>query len=242
MRISEFVELSNRATSRGELFDLLERAALDEGFDRVAYGVLGPDQTPSAAADRAPAVRLNYPEDWVDHYFAQGYQHHDPVIAFVPNQLAAHTWEQLCVCLPLRAKQKRVMAEAREAGLNCGVSVPVHGPHGSVAILSFAASENDVDPEICLGRLQPLSAQFHVAYSAIGEGRKLEGPRIELTLRERECLSWVARGKSSWEIGQILGITEFTVAYHVKKAMRKLGSASRIVAVVKAIRLGLIQT
>jgi len=52
---------------------------------------------------------------------------------------------------------------------------------------------------------------------------------------------WTARGKSSWDIGMILTINENTVDFHVRKAMRKLGTTSRTVAVVKAIRLNLIE-
>ena len=241
MRIGEFIERSNRATSRAELFGLLEKAALDEGFDRWAYGVLGGDPSTPGAEDRSPTVMLNFPEDWVKHYFERGYQNHDPVVEHTPMSLAACTWDDLPQRFVLRPKQHRMLAEAREAGLRRGLSCPVHGPGGSVAILSFASSEDDVDPGALVGHFQSLSTQFHVAYSELSEARRTVVPRVVLTRRERECLSWVAQGKSSWDIGQILGITEFTVSYHVKKAMRKLGSSSRIVAVVKAIRLGLIR-
>jgi DNA-binding CsgD family transcriptional regulator len=64
---------------------------------------------------------------------------------------------------------------------------------------------------------------------------------IQLSRRERECLAWTAQGKSSWDIGMILNISENTVNFHVKNAMRKLGTTSRTVAVVKAIRLNLIE-
>lgn len=241
MHIDEFIERSNRAASRGELFGLLEKAALDEGFDHLAYGVLGVSQRAPAAEGLSPAVMLNYPEDWVKYYFEQGYQDHDPVIEFSPISLAAYVWEDLPLRFDLRPKQRRVMSEAREAGLKHGLSIPVHGPRSSLAILSFASSEDDVDPRAFGMRFQPLCAQFHVAYSELGATLRPEAQRVELTKRERECLSWVAQGKSSWDIGQILGITEFTVSYHVKKAMKKLGSGSRIVAVVKAIRQGLIR-
>ncbi|MEK6291645.1 MAG: helix-turn-helix transcriptional regulator, partial [Paraburkholderia tropica] len=40
-----------------------------------------------------------------------------------------------------------------------------------------------------------------------------------LTPRQRECLTWVARGKSSIEIGLILGISRYTVDYHIEEAM-----------------------
>ena len=64
---------------------------------------------------------------------------------------------------------------------------------------------------------------------------------IQLSRREKECLMWVAQGKSSWDIGMILKISENTVNFHLKNAMRKLGTTSRTVAVVKSIRLNLIK-
>jgi DNA-binding CsgD family transcriptional regulator len=57
-----------------------------------------------------------------------------------------------------------------------------------------------------------------------------------LTPREREVLTWVAQGKSAWEIGEILRITERTVNEHVRTAVRKLGATNRPQAV--AIALG----
>ncbi|MGJ4907508.1 response regulator transcription factor [Bradyrhizobium oligotrophicum] len=63
----------------------------------------------------------------------------------------------------------------------------------------------------------------------------------ELSDREKACLSWAASGKSSWEVGRILSISESTVVFHIKNAMRKLGAANRTLAAVKAIELGLIQ-
>jgi LuxR family quorum-sensing system transcriptional regulator CciR len=61
-----------------------------------------------------------------------------------------------------------------------------------------------------------------------------------LSLRERDCLQWIARGKSSWAVGRILNISENTVNFHVKNALHKLDSNTRTLAVVKAIRYGLI--
>jgi DNA-binding CsgD family transcriptional regulator len=63
----------------------------------------------------------------------------------------------------------------------------------------------------------------------------------ELSGREKACLSWAAAGKSSWEIGRILAISENTVIFHIKNAMRKLGANSRTLAAFKAVELGLIE-
>ena len=63
---------------------------------------------------------------------------------------------------------------------------------------------------------------------------------MHLTQRERECLRWTAQGKSSWDIAVILKISQNTVNFHIKNAMKKLETNRRIVAAIKAIYLGLI--
>jgi DNA-binding NarL/FixJ family response regulator len=57
---------------------------------------------------------------------------------------------------------------------------------------------------------------------------------VELTDREVEILTWVARGKTSSEIAQILGLTKRTVDFHTDNARTKLGAATRTEAVIKA--------
>lgn len=59
---------------------------------------------------------------------------------------------------------------------------------------------------------------------------------VRLTARERDALSWVAEGKSDWEIAVILGLSETTVRYHVDNARRKLGAVNRAQAVARLLR------
>jgi DNA-binding response OmpR family regulator len=57
---------------------------------------------------------------------------------------------------------------------------------------------------------------------------------VQLNNREVETLTWVARGKTSAEIAQILGLTKRTVDFHIDNARTKLGAATRTQAVIKA--------
>jgi DNA-binding response OmpR family regulator len=57
---------------------------------------------------------------------------------------------------------------------------------------------------------------------------------IELNDREVETLTWAARGKTSAEIAEILGISKRTVDFHVDNARTKLGAPTRTAAVIKA--------
>jgi len=58
--------------------------------------------------------------------------------------------------------------------------------------------------------------------------------RITLSDREIETLTWVARGKTSAEIAQILGLSKRTIDFHVENARTKLSATTRIEAAVKA--------
>lgn len=56
-----------------------------------------------------------------------------------------------------------------------------------------------------------------------------------LTDRQRECILWVARGKSDWEISRILGIQHDTVARHLKQARERYGVGKRTMLAVQAL-------
>lgn len=59
-----------------------------------------------------------------------------------------------------------------------------------------------------------------------------------LTPREQSCLHWAAQGKTSWEIGAILGLTESTVNFHMANICRKMGVSRRQAAISIAMRTG----
>jgi DNA-binding CsgD family transcriptional regulator len=62
-----------------------------------------------------------------------------------------------------------------------------------------------------------------------------------LTPRELEALRWTMDGKTAWEVGSILGVTERTAVLHLNNAMHKLGCVNKHQAVLKALRLGMLR-
>ena len=64
---------------------------------------------------------------------------------------------------------------------------------------------------------------------------------VDLSDREVETLTWVARGKTSAEIAQILDLSKRTIDFHIDNARAKLGAATRTEAVIKAADGGLIE-
>jgi DNA-binding CsgD family transcriptional regulator len=69
----------------------------------------------------------------------------------------------------------------------------------------------------------------------------LQPERPALTPRELDVLRWTMEGKTAWETATLLSIAERTTVQHLQNAMKKLNCNSKHQAVLKALRLGLIQ-
>jgi DNA-binding response OmpR family regulator len=68
-----------------------------------------------------------------------------------------------------------------------------------------------------------------------GVARNEIWPRLtQLNDREAEILTWAARGKTSAQIAEILGLAKRTIDFHLDNAREKLGARTRTEAVVKA--------
>lgn len=236
----EFVESCNLAASPEHIFNIFCRAAERLGYDRVALAaVTAPARHTLGLTASSPAITANVPEEWIQHYTANGYEVFDPVMLRTPQSAEPLVWDDLTRQSALSPKQRRVMAESRDAGLLNGVSIPLHGPCGETYVVSLATHGALLKQAADLSKLQILAVQFMISYAR--QLRRAKGSSsTRLTDRERECLTWTARGKSAWSIGKILGVSEHTVNFHLKRAMAKLEAANRMQAVVAALRLGLI--
>lgn len=62
---------------------------------------------------------------------------------------------------------------------------------------------------------------------------------MRLTRRELECMQWVRRGKTAFEIGIILGISERTARFHTTRAQAKLNTVTLPQAVAQCYELGI---
>jgi len=77
--------------------------------------------------------------------------------------------------------------------------------------------------------------------SSNGHGNGTPGDAANLSPREREILSLLARGKTQRQIAAALVISPKTVATHIQHLLSKLGVHSRAQAVGVAYRLGLVE-
>lgn len=62
-----------------------------------------------------------------------------------------------------------------------------------------------------------------------------------ITPREKQIVELMADGKTGWEIGMILSISEHTVAAHVGSARAKLRAVNSMQLIAAAFRKGILQ-
>ncbi len=117
----------------------------------------------------------------------------------------------------------------------------MHGANHDLFCVSLGTDSKEAALQAPLDQLRLMTVHLQSSYLRLANDKPKEEIVLpSLTARERDCLSYCALGKTSWEIGQILGISEKTVDFHISNASVKLDANSRIFAVVKALRHGLI--
>lgn len=241
--IDSFIEETNRATSSREVPVLFGKALKRLGYDRFCYSLI--TAHPSLGLDAGHGIAENYPDDWMSHYKANGYEKIDPIPRSCYTTSRPFTWDSVVQTRNLKREEKKVMNEATDANLLDGLAVPICGHNGELAGVGMASSAGGARMDAnLLSKIRALSYQFHLAYTELMRKKDSGAPsgigQVRLTEREKEILLWAAEGKSDAVIAEIIGITHATIRFHMNNIFRKLQANERTLATVKAIRLGLI--
>lgn len=219
------------------LIERCERAGAPAEIGQALYTMLrGYGARSLVLADRrGDAVRhfaLEGPDGWYDYYFKNDLRRGNPVFRNLNRRSAAFVWSEMDDSQP---GDRRWFNALKEFEMPDGMSVPSHGPGGHLGWISFTAERIEMSPlERQVIALAGLA--LHDRLRALtGAG---DTPAVSLTERERDSLSFVAQGKSDWEISVILGISQSTAHAHVENAKRKLGARTRPQAIARLIALG----
>lgn len=223
----QLVEHLERQRDAPALLASFQRLVLAFGMDSFCIG--DPSHPDMKREDRRWGA--SFPVGWYRRYIGQNHITHDPVVARMNETSAPFRWAELRE--HARPRSLRVLDEAAQFGLRDGYAVPIHRSDGSVIGVSIATASYDLSQRDTLA-LQMASYYLHARLASLRAQRPVR-PGPSLTPRERECLKWVAAGKTDWEISQILNISEQTAHGYVQNALIKLGARTRAQAVAQAL-------
>ncbi|MDT7833789.1 helix-turn-helix transcriptional regulator [Aquabacterium sp. OR-4] len=227
------LQAGTREDFRGEVVRFAQRL----GFDTVSVISvvdLGINRLEIESIDNAPA---GYADSISDTRAAR----RDPVMQHCRKQSVPIVWNQDTYT---REGLGDLWEEQAHFGYCTGIAMALHLPQGRHFAMGV---ERDQPLPSDRGELTRIVADLQLfAVHALDAAMRVltpgpaVGERTILTPREIEVLHWTMEGKTAWEVGAILGISERTAVLHINNAMHKLECGSKHQAVLKALRLGLI--
>ena len=106
---------------------------------------------------------------------------------------------------------------------------------------AFVAKDAPADEVVAAARHALVSPRSFTAADLAGAMRRRMTPvGPQLTQREAEVLSLLARGFSVSAIGRSIFVSDSTAKTHISKIYEKLGASNRADAIMKAVRSGLL--
>jgi len=228
------IETIINTNDENEIFCELAKQGRQYGFEYVLMGRLSPDLTSTSDSS---FYKSTFPENWHATYVEKNYVLIDPIIEYVKKYtLSVRLADSL---IDLTDSQKAFTKDAMEHGIFDGFIVPINVPKYYVASVIFTSKskvELDDMAGICLEMVARISFQrIALTYSPI---KNVD--TIKITDRERQILNLVSKGKTNWEVGKILDISEFSVRDYLANLSQRLETCNRTHTVTRALHLGLI--
>jgi DNA-binding CsgD family transcriptional regulator len=227
-----------QARDRDEFRDEIVRFGRALGFETVAA---------MAVIDRGIGrsdfvIVDNTPKEFQEAFKDTSAIRRDPVMQHCKRQSLPIIWDQATYTAQGLGE---LWEEQARYGYQTGIAMALHLPEGrhfmfgvdrDRALPSDRHELTRVVADLQLFAVHALDVAMRVLVPS-----RPDDDSPSLTPRELESLRWTMDGKTAWEVGSILGITERTAVLHLNNAMRKLGCVNKHQAVLRALRLGLIR-
>ncbi|APS31980.1 helix-turn-helix transcriptional regulator [Pectobacterium brasiliense] len=184
----------------------------------------------------------SYPDEWVNLYKENKYQHIDPVVLASFNKISPFSWEKSLV-INTRLQLAKIFNLSKKYNIINGYTFVLHDHGDNLAMLSIIVDSSypdDVDTFI-EEKKDTFQMLLIDAYEKIIslcremiENKKPLNNKEIFSQRENEILYWASMGKTYLEVAIILGIKTSTVKFHIGNVVKKLG----VLNAKHAIRLG----
>ena len=231
---SEVLKSRNRDEFQGEIVAFTKRL----GFDNFSATVVIDHMLGEAEFITVDNTPRAYKESFQNPQNGR----RDPVMQHCKRQSVPIIWDQMTYVS--RGLGEKWEEQAR-FGISNGIALALHMPEGRHFFLGVDRDQPvPADPgELTrvVADLQLFAVHAQDAALRILVPGSVDPTLPSLTPRELEALRWTMEGKTAWEVGDVLGISERTAVLHVSNATHKLGCVNKHQAVLKALRLGLLR-
>jgi LuxR family transcriptional regulator len=245
--LQDVFELEGQLAAGTTLDERLDRAIAltdDFGFTGFAYDYTPVGFTPEGDVITPSLVKLrNLPDGMLNHWCDDGFYQIDPVQRVALKSSTPFIWSyrpdgRTPINSILSEVHAPVVEYLNDTHLPNGMTVPIHMPGGSCAVVTGFWSDAEVGFE---RRAATQMAQFTMLANILNamlqpmlDERAQETSAVRLTARERECVLHSADGLSAKEIARRLDRSVPTIVMHLQAAARKLGARNRAQTIARA--------
>lgn len=240
--VQAFVDEARTLHRPSELRGLLDAITKEMGFDYFALihhvDLSGYSEALTHMEEGELVALGTYPESWIEQYIADNIVANDPVLLASHRTNVGFCWSDIPTLIPVTEAHREIRERTVMAGIDDGFTVPAHVPGEANGSCNFAVATARALPHDNLKMAQlvggfAFQAARAMVFNAFPQAKRaIKGP---LTQRQLECVLYAAKGKSDWEIGQILGISQGTVKRHIEDARAHYEVGSRMQVVMRAL-------
>jgi DNA-binding CsgD family transcriptional regulator len=242
-----FYDEIRRQTTLEAAGTVLAEGALALGWDLAGFHAhIDATDLPRAKGGEFIAAIMGWPSDCLHSWRRSGLGRHCPVATRCGRVAEPFYWtcderDTSWYGGELSPEQRKVMNHYGRYIVE-GFAVPVRLGNGGTGYVSWC-SRNGASRERThahLGSMYLISHTFIRHAECLLDDEARDNAAARLTTRERECLTWAARGKNEEEIAMLIHRSRDTVHFHLRNAAMKLDAGNRTHAVAIACTRGLI--
>ncbi len=238
--ILDYIE---RVTSLSEVQDVWEyhKEVMESfGFNRVLYGFTRFRTENSLGDPQDMLILTNHDRSYIRPFLDDGLYMKAPMTIWALNNVGASSWRETDRMIrdkTLNDSARRIWEFNRSQGFGAGFTISFQTnstrAKGAVSLTSIPALSFDEADAIWAEHGRAIEAMNNVLHLRL-ISMPNPGARRPLTPRQREVLEWVGDGKTTADIGAIMGLTSATVEKHLRLAREALDVGTTAQAILKA--------
>jgi DNA-binding CsgD family transcriptional regulator len=171
---------------------------------------------------------------------AEGWQQIDPFIPACLHSNRPVSWAEVLQDVNLTKEQRAYLNELNAFGMHSGIVFPVPAPQGKCNVVAISRHHRDRPDPLRIPYLQALCIEAARRHQQLSDMRP-HTPRAPLSTRELDVLKLMKNNVPLARISQRLNITIRTADFYIASVVKKLDAATRVEAVVRGIKEGLIE-
>ncbi len=211
------------------------------GFDRCCFLVFPPSYLTN---NIPPSFALStFPESTANHFLENKVYEVSSYLPSIKNKGRPVLWKDTILKKDpgkFHSKYAAFVKNISNNGRNNLLTIPVYGnlnTFGTVILQSTVPDIKTDDHNVILAR--SMSDDLMHQYTRFSSGEQ-EDASLELSLREKEVLLWVVRGKSNSVIAEIMNLSPHTIDTYIRRCCQKTNTTNRTEAAIRAILSGAI--